>query len=693
MLSCLGETVMTNIRKIILILCVLFLQSQTLNSSNNHRRLIAIADVINEDYSQAKKFFNDSVALPGPDATILRNALQDENTPIITSKVIFDTCYNFYAFSHAMIEKDLNYLEKKYGKLITSNKKETTKNLYTITHFLFKQYKETKEHITTLIESGEKNKRTIMNKTLFYLAKNKLSPADFDTLLKTVHLSNECVLLAQEIINYYHAFSAEKWDVYLTRNGNYVLFPKSYPTDTFSKKYLYLKHMKEEPIIIPESEDIIMMMGYEGRLFVYDLEQLINDIPFEQRKPLDLFMVGHGGLPNETASLSAGLLGDDFQRLIAVLGNGNTHSFFYLTCHGGGITAKKIWFSNKNLKNSSDAQFQAPFITIVSPATELPFNITSPFWIYAWYVAINTTSLTPWFIQKNMRSYVPLPDLKNFFSLITSSIPKALDGSLYRPLKLLYYNEPSITVSQLALIKFPGTDWFSPQFLLEKVLDITKTKSATATFENKSIEQDPSKKIIALSTPIVYAPLIIHQTEDLRILPLLSQDSSYQNSANHQTTYLKKLIIKDSVYPTAIGILKNLSSTNIGPCTVIPFANAAEKKMVQIKKDFFIDEIEGPHGNIIAKKFSITSDGTFFTDTNNQLIHFKPNTFQQTNDISKKLESSFDTVYASAKKTFEKDSNGNNNQEASQTVAQKIQAMKSIENVLANKLLKIRSTN
>ena len=62
------------------------LQIVTLSAANEHRKLIIIIDTINDDLLQAKKLCNNKVIIPGPQGTLLRNALHDECAPIITSK-------------------------------------------------------------------------------------------------------------------------------------------------------------------------------------------------------------------------------------------------------------------------------------------------------------------------------------------------------------------------------------------------------------------------------------------------------------------------------------------------------------------------------------------------------------------------------------------------------------------------------
>jgi CRISPR/Cas system-associated exonuclease Cas4 (RecB family) len=680
------------IKKLFLILCVTFFNIHS-NDLYQHRKLIIIIDFLNEDKTQGEKFFNDNVIAPGPEGTLLRNALHDEIAPIVVSKNIFQTYYNFSVFSQAMIEKNITYLEKKYGKNPTEEAGDTMKNLHTLVHFLLQQYGEAKDFINTLLDGKEIKKDSIIEKSLDHLAGQSLSLEDYAQLGKKLKTSEHLSHLAQYIISYYMIFNEHHWDIYTTQNNTIILFPKKYPIQDFNTQKLYIQQAKVaplEPIQFENLHEALTIMKYEGRLFVYDIEQLINNMPFEKRKPLDIFMVGHGVIQKKLFHQNAGLLAEDFQRLVATFGRSNTHSLFYLTCHGGGITAKKIWFKNKHIKNTADNTYQSPFITIISPATELPFNIFSPFWITAWVMTITKPKLGASLLKKDIDPYIPVPNLKKYFELIPQSIPKALEQGLYQPLQIPYGDQKSILSSQIALIKIPGTEWFSPQFYKDKVFEITKTRSARACAEHVAIKQPRSKEIIALSARAIFAPLIIHQTENLRILSLLSQDSSYQNTASHFTTYLKKVIIQDSTYESPLDILKHLSITNIAPCSVIPTPADDKQNEVEIKKDFVIDEIENSNGKIIAKKFTITPHGTFFVTKNNELHYFNSIESNITNQISQELEASFHDTYNSAKKTIENDENKEDKSGRSQTVTHKINAMKNIQHVLADKLLKIR---
>ena len=61
----------------------------------SHRQLIAIIDPGNEDAGQSESFCDGKIILPGPDSCILRNALRDQSAPIIVTKSVFKSFYNF----------------------------------------------------------------------------------------------------------------------------------------------------------------------------------------------------------------------------------------------------------------------------------------------------------------------------------------------------------------------------------------------------------------------------------------------------------------------------------------------------------------------------------------------------------------------------------------------------------------------
>ena len=666
------------------------LQIVTLSAANEHRKLIIIIDTINDDLLQAKKLCNNKVIIPGPQGTLLRNALHDECAPIITSKNLFQICYNFFLFAQEMVEENTYDLEKKYGKQVTKNTNDTISHLKQLVAFLYNQYKTAQHEINVLLEDSSLKKGSIVIKTLNKLGTEHLFVEDLVNLQKNLNISDDLISIAQSIITYYKIFLPNNWHMYMTQNRNYFLIPKQYPTEDFSKHRLYIKQIKEEQIIIKKDEDLLMKLHYEGKLFLNDIDQILNNMPFEERKSLDCFMVGHGLLKTNITHMNAGLLAEDFQKLITILGQGNTHSFFYMTCHGGGITAKKIWFDTPSSETNANITYQIPFITIVTPTTELAFRIDSPFWFTGWINSINNKPLLTSLITNSIDPYIAVPNIKKFFSSIGSSLPKALHDSLEKPLSIAFANNKSIQTSQLALIKFPGTDWFSPHIASEQVLEITKTKAAKATTEGKIIEQPLSKKIIFIATPVLYAPLVIHQTQDLQIVSLLSRDSSYKHAPNHITTYLKKIIIKDTTCKTIGETLTMLSLLNIAPCSIIPGQSIENGSTIEIKKEFVIDEIEDSNGNIIAKKFVITRDGTFFVTNKHELRYFGPNETKITALITDKLEQVFHTAYNSAKKRVLFDENKEENQARSQTVTHKMNAMQKIEKVLAERLLKIR---
>ena len=52
-------------------------------------------------------------------------------------------------------------------------------------------------------------------------------------------------------------------------------------------------------------------------------------------------------------------------------------------------------------------------------------------------------------------------------------------------------------------------------------------------------------------------------------------------------------------------------------------SNEHKKKRGADPNNFFIDEVINPQGKIIAKQFTITRDGTFFTNQKNELYHFE----------------------------------------------------------------------
>ncbi len=655
--------------------------------SSENRKLIALIDVMDDDIQKNHKVLK-SITPPGPECYILRNTINDECAPIFVSKNIFESFYNFFIFADVLINAKKDQLRSLYGNTFSSKEYDYLKNIKTLVDFLLLQFQEAHNYINKSIEKQQPKAHQKINiaiEVIEHLKQKKLFLNDYQRLIEDLKLEDSSIILAESILTFYKSYNPEKWDLYSTKNDNYILFPKSYPADHFNKTKLYIKKPNKTPLIKKDFKDPLSAIRYEAKLLIYDLENFINNIPFEQKKPLDFVMIGHGQLGEKFIQVG-GILSEDFQKLIVLLGQANTHTFFYVSCHSGGMTAKNVWFQDYSVDDDVRHSFQNQFTTIISPVTERAFTLFSPFWIRGWIELLQKQKDIGQLITKDIEPYIAIPNFKKYLEYAPYSLSKAISHGLYNPLKIIFSNDSSNEVSQLALIKFPGADWFSPEFLSDNVLEITKTSSAVASFEKEPIIQLPNQIIIAISTPIIYAPLVIEQTDKLRILSLLSQDSAYKNTSNNLTTYVKKMIIKDSKYKKTSDILKVLSSVNIAPCSVITHEeNSSEKPL--LTKNFFIEKIENKEGKILANKFAVTHYGTFFI--NKETLFYINSKNEITSNVSEKLKSYFNEVCESAKKTIFEDQQKNDGH--IQTVSHKIGIMEKIKNVILKKMAFIES--
>ncbi len=648
-------------------------------SSSENRRLIAIIDILDDDFQDAHKTLNGKIILPGPECYILRNALRDEYSPIFVSKNIFQIFYNFFTFANKLINAHAP-LEDVYAHSFSTKEYEYLSKIKKLVDLLLLQYQEAHNYINQSINNQKislDKKLTVALDSMEFLKKKNIFLDSYLNLTQQLQLNNQSIILAETIITFYKAFNAQNWDLYVTKNDNYILYPKTYPAADFNKNKLRIKQPQDSPFIKKEFKDPFAIITYEGKLLIHDLDYFINNIPFNEKKPLDFIMIGHGSLGSKSIQVG-GLLSQDFQKLVTVLGQANTRTFFYISCHNGGMTAKNVWFADHSIKDDVQHSFQNKFTTIVSPVTERPFVLFSPLWIRAWLETINNPRLLGSLITSNMLPYVAVPNFKQYFEYIPYSLSKAINFGLYNPLKTIFRDNKSDEVSQLALIKFPGTDWFSPEFLSNNIIEITKTTSALASFEKKPIVQLPNQIIVAISTPIIYATLVIENTKNLRILSLLPQDSAYKNTSNDITTYVKKVIIKDPACKKASYALKTLSAV-IAPCSVI--ACDTSSKTPLFRKNFFIEEVVNAENKTIATQFAVTGYGTFFI--NNKTLYYIDEKNKITSDIPNQLRDIFEEVCNSAEQTIIQDKKKNSH---TQTVTHKIGVMEKINNVIASKL-------
>ena len=674
----------------ILALSLLLPKIQTRDESM--RNLIIISDVISQDDDPdpdaINKFFNNSVFMPGPTGEILRDMMRERCAPIFVSKDLFQRCYNFCTFAHHIVEQDTKFIEKTYGKqVIPTNfpKDNFIESLQALVRFLLHQHATAQSSITQLLNQ-KVEPHAIQQATMQYLKDRRLSSQDFTKLINQLGLENYPLMpfLARNVIMYYKAFIPTHWTVYATRNGNYFMLPLGYPDKDFGMRYLYKTELTTTELPL-EAEFTALEKNFAGKFFVEDLERLINGVHTIHKKPLTVFMTGHGSLPKDKFSSGIGLT--DFHNLITTLGRGNTYAFFYLTCHAGGTTTQNVWFhdqtkisDNGTIIPVADSMYRAPFITIVTPATEIAFSRKSPFWLEGFETNTNDY-FAPWFLTKKIPPCITLPRIHDFFSLVTLSLPKALENSLYAPLYTIYDKERSIIIPQAALIKLPGTQWFYPQFFNETVFEITKTKSAQALFEKKALIQPLISNVITIATPTMYAPLVIHQTDLLRIVPLLPFDPSYATTKNH-ITYIKKLVIKSSTYRTNQDILWNLSYNNIGPCMIIP-TNTDDPHKNDMQKICVIDEIINPAGQTIARNFVLTAQGSFYI-TDEKLLRFTQET-RAPKATNKAMSGLFNRVQHAIENLLKNDQEAKN---STQTVLHKFKTMKVLDAMLKNRIHK-----
>lgn len=681
---------MKYIKRALCINICLYLSTLTSTSTNEHRKLIIINDILNEDFDEDFIICNEKAMIPGPISLTLRNGIDAACAPIIASESLVYYLYNFMNVAHDFFEKSPQELEKKYGNQVTDHPQDTTQNVQKIAIFFMEQfqlmqhtaYEFYKKHNVFNAQQQDALAINLINEILKTLYESHHSIEEGNQLIQQLHISDTALDMAQLMVTFYRCFDAKNWHVFKTKHNNVVLVPISYPQHDFNYKNLAKISIEQiqKPSQLNNDTPNIIQKNID---FITDIESFINDanVSYEEKKLLDICMIGHGVMKAENGRI-AGFLLSQFDNLISVFSKNKVFSLFYLTCHGGGMNAKKIWFNTLS-KN------QIPFLIIISPMTEQPFSINSPYWTEALYnAAKNQTFLLPYFLKKATLSYIPLPDFQEYFNNCEDKLPFAIDNGLYKPIELSYSDNTTLA-SQIALIKFPGVEWFSPYFLHQKVLEITKTRAARASAERKKIVQTPNIDIIAFSTPVMYAPLEINQTKKLRFVSLIPYDFSYQSSPDKISVFIKMIIIHSSIYENPKDILINLARENIAPCSVISLKSNSAKTST-LRKNFIIKKIEDVHGNLLATDFVVSGDGAFYRDgTTKKLHYFNLESGRPTTSLTSTQKASFDEAFKHLQDSFRKDQD----LVTSQGVQQKINVMKKLIDINTEKAVLARSVS